>query len=141
MEGTRIFRYQLQDAWGETLTQVDVVDCEQNNVRCLRMDGFRYLPPQKLSSADGFATTLSRQDIDEIKRVYREHMEIFQFVTVESPAVIDGVINFFEFCMEDKEEKKNTIEAFNLWAFKDPKNRGWDGKVPQKAYKILVVYH
>ncbi|MCD7741125.1 MAG: hypothetical protein LUI06_02860 [Ruminococcus sp.] len=140
MKEKRLFRYKLQKSWYKTLTQVDIIDCEKNNVRCLKIDNFIRLPRNVFPSAEGYITTISRKDIDEIKNIYNEHPNIFQFTEVEMPGILDGVSNCFEFYFERETEMHNEIEAYNMWYYENLNHSNSCADIPEKASEILKVY-
>ena len=107
----RIFRYTLADAWGDTISQVEVLEgIEDKNVR----------------------------DIEIIKQAMQSHIDIFQYKEIELPVVLDGVIHTFEFTLD--ENFTNTITAYNIGAFRKDANIGILGTHPYKGSTVLQLF-
>ncbi len=98
-----IFKYMLQDAWGNDISEIKIYDQETRNLFCAFVE-------DKTISSKSF--TIEKECIEEIKKLFSK--ELFCIDEIEFPLVLDGVINKFKFVTEGKE--KNLI-CFNLWAF------------------------
>lgn len=135
----RIFRYTLADAWENMISQVEVLEeIEDKNVRCLYFDRPHGLARRDNTNIDSFITTIKQEDIGLIKYAMRSHIDIFQYREIEFPAVLDGVINTFEFILDEK--LKNTITAYNIWAFERKANVGITGIPPYRGSTVLQVF-
>ena len=130
----RIFRYTLADAWGDTISQVEVLEgIEDKNVRCLYFDR-----RTGNTNVDFFCTTISQEDIEIIKQAMQSHIDIFQYKEIELPVVLDGVIHTFEFTLD--ENFTNTITAYNIGAFRKYANIGILGTHPYKGSTVLQLF-
>ncbi len=135
----RIFRYTLADAWRDTISQVEVLEgMEDKNVRCLYFDRPRSLEGEGNTSIDSFFATISQKDIETIKNAMQSHIEIFQYKEIEFPTVLDGVINTFEFRLD--ENFTNTITAYNIWAFREKAGVGIIGTPPYRGSVVLQLF-
>lgn len=139
MEEKRIFRYVLADAWENMISQVDVIEkLDGGTVRCLYFETNHVLGKKSNTEVDFFETTISREDINKIKTAMYKHKDIFLYKEVEFPAVLDGVINTFEFVNE--KNLVNVITAFNIWAFKEVSDVAIFGTPPYKGTEVVTVY-
>lgn len=138
-EERRIFRYTLADAWNDMISQVEVLEgIEDKNIRCLYFDRPRSLTHEGNTRVDSFFTTISQKDINEMKNAMHRHIDIFQYKEIEFPTVLDGVINTFEFILD--ENFANTITAYNIWAFRVNVNVGIVGTPPYKGGTVLQLF-
>ena len=139
-EERRIFRYTLADAWKDMISQVEVLEgIEDTNIRCLYFDGPRNLTREGNTNVDSFFTTISQKDINAIKNAKHRYIDIFQYKEIEFPTVLDGVINTFEFKLD--ENFTNTITAYNIWAFRGNANVGIIGTPPYKGSTVLKLFN
>ena len=90
------------------------------------------------TNVDFFFTTISQEDIGIIKHAMQSHIDIFQYKEIELPVVLDGVINTFEFMLD--ENFTNTITAYNIGAFRKDVNIGIIGTHPYKGSTILQLF-
>lgn len=137
----RIFRYELADAWGDIISQVDVIESlEKGDVRCLYFERNRSIDDEANTKVDFFTATISCEDISKIKKAMHKHKDIFSFKEVECPTVLDGVINTFEFILE--KDLINEIKAFNIWVFDEATDVGFFGKPepPYKGKEVVMVF-
>lgn len=65
-------------------------------IRCLYFDRPRSLTQEGNTNVDSFFTTISQKDINAIKNAMQSYIDIFQYKEIESPTVLDGVINIFK---------------------------------------------
>lgn len=138
-EERRIFRYILADAWNDMMSQVEVLEgIEDKNIRCLYFDRPRSLTHEGNTRVDSFFTTISQKDINEMKNAMHRHIDIFQYKEIEFPTVLDGVINTFEFILD--ENFANTITAYNIWAFRGNVDVGIIGTPPYKGSAVLQLF-
>lgn len=138
----RIFRYELADAWGDTISQVDVIEnLEKGNVRCLYFERNSSIDDEANTKIDFFTATISCEDISKIKKAMHKHKDIFSFKEVEIPTVLDGVINTFEFILE--KNLINEIKAYNIWVFNEAADVAFFGKPepPYKGKEVVMVYN
>ncbi len=141
MTEKRIFRYVLADAWGDMISQVDVIEnLKEGNVRCLYFERYRFSNSEADTKIDFFATVISSEDINKIKKAMQEHKDIFSFKEVECPVVLDGFINTFEFKLE--KNLANVIKAYNIWAIKEAADVAFfeTSESPYKGKEVMVVY-
>lgn len=141
MKEKRIFRYALADAWGDMISQVDVIEnLEKENVRCLYFERNRSISDEANTKIDFFTATISCEDISKIKKAMYKHKDIFAFKEVEFPMILDGVINTFEFSLE--KNLVNEIKAYNIWVFKEAPNIAFFEKPepPYKGKEVVMVY-
>ena len=135
----RIFRYTLADAWRDTISQVEVLEgIENKNVRCLYFDRPHRFGRTSNTNVDFFFTTITQEDIGIIKHAMQSHIDIFQYKEIELPVVLDGVINTFEFMLD--ENFTNTITAYNIGAFRKDVNIGIIGTHPYKGSTVLQLF-
>ena len=99
-----IFKYVLQDAWENDISEIKIYDKETRNVFCAFVEDKRMF-------SESF--TISKENLEEIKKLFND--ELFNIGEIEHPLVLDGVINKFKFKIDDKEKY---IMCFNLWASK-----------------------
>ena len=137
-DARRIFRYTLADAWEDMISQVEVWEGIDKNVRCLYFDRSYSLEHKGNTNVDSFFTTMSQQDIRRIKDAMRSHIDIFQYKEIEFPMVLDGVINTFEFILD--EDFTNTITAYNIWAFRKSLDIGIVGTPPYRGSAVLQLF-
>lgn len=96
------------------------------------------LPAQAIQNVDFFFTTITQEDIGIIKHAMQSHIDIFQYKEIELPVVLDGVINTFEFMLD--ENFTNTITAYNIGAFRKDVNIGIIGTHPYKGSTVLQLF-
>ena len=135
----RIFRYTFADAWNDMISQVEILNgIENKNLRCLYFDKSHNLLHGGNTNVDFFSTTISHRDIDAIKHAMQSRIEIFEYKEIEFPMIIDGVINTFEFMLN--ENLTNTITAYNIWAFRENVGVGIKGSWPYKGTIVLELF-
>ena len=129
----KIFGYTLSDAWGAPILGTNVYDREKDNVECTiwALSNFSTERPE----AKRYTVPMSV--IQQINELLLESSDIFGFEEVESPFVIDGVINDFYFSCAGEE---TALMAFNIWAFLD-EEKDIRGNRPEKALKILDIFN
>lgn len=138
-DARRIFRYTLTDAWKDMISQVEVLEeIENKNVRCLYFDRPHNLEYKGNTNIDSFFTTMSQEDIKNIKNAMQRHIDVFQYKEIEFPMVLDGVINTFEFRLD--ENFTNTITAYNIWAFGKNVDIGIVGTPPYRGRTVLQLF-
>ncbi len=128
-----VFSYSLQDAWGFTISTVKVFDCGSGGlVRCTRLENMNEISSE---------LPISLPDVDKIKKIIGEHE---YFLTckglnaVESPFVLDGFINTFEFSIDGK--KVNEVTCFNISFFRDSTETDKHDNKPVKAWELLELF-
>lgn len=121
-----IFRYELADAWGDTITKVEIVDGWLNNVRCVYPCVSFYVGHD---IPKGNVYTLNEQQIKKIKSILYQNMDIFDINEVEDSFCVDGYINTFYFSIEGLD---NEIIASNISVFRKDES--------VKAKKVLDVF-
>lgn len=111
-----LFKYELDDAWGDTITEVDVIDMKKDNVRCLYPCVSPYVKEGEPSAK---IITLDDEKLNKIKNILAGHGEIFEIKEVEFPMILDGYINEFEFSAFGRTTQ---IRAFNIYEFRKRKS-------------------
>ena len=120
-----IFRYNLLDAWGRDISEIKIYDNETNNVSCMNVNN------KKMASAN---YTVSKENIEKIKSLLCND-KLSELNELESPMVLDGVINRFEFEVNDKNK---VISGFNLWGFeKDSFKYAPNAKILYKVFNNI----
>lgn len=136
MDATRIFRYVLEDAWHRTISQLDVINLgSSGEARGIFFN--KIMPAGKVTSVDSQLTKLSEFDIDAIKKIIRSHIEMFDYEKIESHIVLDGVINRFEFSMD---EERKEFSSYNIWGFQDRIKEDTYREPPVKAWNVLDTF-
>lgn len=111
MERT-IFKYELADAFGDSLAKIEVIDSTVDNVRCIYPCVSHYV---KGEMPQGKTITLDERQLKKIKSIILKNIDIFEIEKVEFPLVIDGYINRFYFSVSNFVRE---IEAFNISAYR-----------------------
>jgi len=127
-----IFEYKLNNAWDFPLMSLSIHDSAEDNVKCIVW--YATNAPEDLPINSNY--TLEISAIEEIKEIIRSNPSLFEIEEVESPWVLDGFINEFQFS-----NGKMTVEikAYNLSAFrKNPLTI--DGNKPVNAKLLIKVY-
>ena len=106
MEENILFRYLLTDAW------------------CLRLSEVTVFKNGKVRYKDGDHKTryceLDALYLKQIEDIIRQHHVIFEYTSfeIESPSVLDGVMNFFTFATQ--EGKSIDLLTFNIGEVRNP---------------------
>lgn len=111
-----LFKYELDDAWGDMIAEVDVIDMKEDNVRCLYPCVSSYVKKEKPSAE---IITLDNEKLNKIKNILAGHGEIFEIKEVEFPMILDGYINEFEFSASGRTTQ---ICAFNIYEYRKRKS-------------------
>ena len=125
-----LFRYELTDAWGMKLSKVTVL----KNRKVMYKYGDSKTKSCKLDD-------LSFKQIEDI---IKEHSVIFEYDSfeIESPTVMDGVMNFFTFTTQ---ERMNVdLMTFNIGEVRNPNAHFFKGlnssnKEDSLSYDIVPV--
>lgn len=111
--GNILFKYELQDAWGDTLVKMEVADEKMDNVRCVYPCVSHYA---KKDVPEGKILTLNERQLEEVKNILLKNIDIFDIEKVEHPFVLDGYINVFYFSISGMKRK---ILSYNISAYRE----------------------
>ncbi len=135
----RIFRYELADAWGYTISEVTVNEKDDfGEIICFFFDITSGDERGYAKETDSYTTKIKLSSVERIKNIIMKNQEALEVDSLESPFVMDGVINRFEFIMGDGTTKE--IGGFNLWAFNRKDRKSIKGEEPIKAKRVLSIY-
>lgn len=106
MDNFVLFKYRLTDAWCQPICKVSVSD----------RGIVRYQHDDKKSQK----THLHTESIEKIQSILTAHSNIYEYSTfdLESPSIIDSVINHFYFAASN--EKQVALTAFNIGEVQNP---------------------
>lgn len=97
---TKIFEYELADAWGATISKVTVTDNEKDNVICMFLGISQFT---KGSKPDVRRLTAYPETLNKIYDIYLNNIQIFDIESLGEGRhlMIDGYINKFTFALSD----------------------------------------
>ena len=123
-----LFQYSRRNVRSFGGTDVRIFDRPADNVICCQNQDYRKPEEENRYTLDW--VVLAR-----LREILQNHGEMFRMISVESPLVMDGVVNEFYFAREGME---NSVTAYNLWAFRSETDN--DNVPHENADVLLSVY-
>ena len=129
-----LFGYEMKDGWNRKIGGVYVFDRPENNVICTFPCRSRYY---KNMNETMQILTLKEQQLKKVKEIIYSSEGIFDIINVETPAILDGIENWFLFRNGGEVAELSTS---NIYAYRE--NESVNAKkiisVFDKIAKVLV---
>ncbi len=131
-----IFRYSLKNAWGLPLSWIEVLDCDNNNVRVYRFNNGAWNGDTDIIKPE--TVTVSPAVITQVKKILQQHPEVLRISETEEPPELEGVKARFLFA---DGENSTEITSVNLWYFEDREAKDARGNEPVRAWAVLKLFN
>lgn len=121
-----LFGYEMKDGWNRKIRGVYVFDRPDNNVICTFPCCSRYYKNMNETTQ---ILTLKEQQLKKVKEIICSSESIFDIINVETPAILDGIENWFLFRNGGEVAELSTS---NIYAYRENES--------VNAKKIIIAF-